>query len=143
MFSTYVRNIPNSNLLLQIEFQAGTFKVVLIHCGYGNPASGDYKEIYGEYNLKENKWSKWYLIFEKYKKYNNKDWTLEVSNNIRAMEKNLIKADSKIKPRIALDIKIGDDWYKNPAKFKDGYIEAKKLADAIFNEYETVKESNR
>lgn len=134
MFSTYVRDFPNSNLSLQIEFQAGTYKVVLIHRNYGNPKPNDYKEIYGEY--KENKWSKWYPIFEKYKN-NNKNWTLEVSNNIRAKEKGNMSG-SIIKPRIALDNKIDDDWYKNLAGFKDGYLEAKKIADQIFNEYENA-----
>lgn len=110
----------NGDLLLQVQFQDGTFKVVIIHSQYRNCNPNDYKQIYGDF--KNGQWDgQWYKMFKEAE--NKKEgWTLYKAKNLNNNQK-------KTKPRIALDKKMnGVAWYNNIEEFKKAFEEAKIFA---------------
>lgn len=131
MFVYFVGDVT-SDLKLQIEFQGGTYKVVLIHKRYEMPKAGDYKSIYGDYS---NKWDgKGFQIFSNYssRKSAPKGWKLELSKNISKAPKN---SNINPKPRIALDRSIGNDWYNKPFSFIEGFNEALSITADIKKDF--------
>jgi len=114
----------NGNLLFQIQFQNGAFKVVIIHQNYRNNKPEHFEDIYGN---KDKLDGKWYIIFNVLK--NNcgekNGWVLHKAQNI---EKN-----DNPKPRISFTKNIGSDWYTNIDEFKEGFKEAVKFAESILD----------
>ncbi len=111
----------NKDWLLQIEFQGGTYKVVLIHKNYitGNLVLSS--QIYGKYNSTINDWTG--NVYHHFKKFENNGWKV-------ALAKNLTKG--KAKPRIALDKKIKGYWYNNQNNAITTFFnEAISIADII------------
>lgn len=116
--------VDNGNLLFQIQFQNGAFKVVIIHQNYRNNKPEHFEDIYGN---KDKLDGKWYIIFNVLK--NNcgekNGWVLHKAQNI---EKN-----DNPKPRISFTKNIGSKWYTNIDKFKEGFKEAVEFAESILD----------
>ena len=115
----------NGNLLFQIQFQNGAFKVVIIHQNYRNNKPEHFEDIYGN---KDKLDGTWYKIFNDVLKNNcgkKNRWDLHKAQNI---EKN-----DNPKPRISFTKNIGSDWYKNIDKFKGGFKEAVEFAESILD----------
>ena len=115
----------NGNLLFQIQFQNGAFKVVIIHQNYRNNKPEHFEDIYGN---KDKLDGTWYKIFNDVLKNNcgEKDrWDLHKAQNI---EKN-----DNPKPRISFTKNIGSDWYTNIDKFKEGFKKAVEFAESILD----------
>lgn len=120
----------NGNLLFQIQFQNGAFKVVIIHQNYRNNKPEHFEDIYGNKDKLDSTVT-WYKIFNEFNDVlkNNcgeKDrWVLHKAQNI---EKN-----DNPKPRISFTKNIGSDWYTNIDKFKEGFKEAVEFAESILD----------
>jgi len=115
----------NGNLLFQIQFQNGAFKVVIIHQNYRNNKPEHFEDIYGN---KDKLDGTWYKIFNDVLKNNcggKEGWDLHKAQNI---EKN-----DNPKPRISFTKNIGSDWYTNKDKFKEGFKEAVEFAESILD----------
>ena len=115
----------NGNLLFQIQFQNGAFKVVIIHQNYRNNKPEHFEDIYGN---KDKLDGTWYKIFNDVLKNNcgkKNRWDLHKAQNI---EKN-----DNPKPRISFTKNIGSDWYTNIDKFKEGFKEAVEFAESILD----------
>lgn len=115
----------NGNLLFQIQFQNGAFKVVIIHQNYRNNKPEHFEDIYGNKGKLDGKW---YNIFNDV--FNNNcggknGWVLHKAQNIG-------KNDNP-KPRISFTKNIGYDWYTNIVKFKEGFKEAVEFAESILD----------
>lgn len=119
----------NGNLLFQIQFQNGAFKVVIIHQNYRNNKPEHFEDIYGNKDKLDGKWDgKWYKIFNDVLINNcggKEGWDLHKAQNI---EKN-----DNPKPRISFTKNIGSDWYTNIDKFKEGFKEAVEFAESILD----------
>ena len=114
----------NGNLLFQIQFQNGAFKVVIIHQNYRNNKPEHFEDIYGN----KDKDGKWYNIFNDVLQNNcgeKNRWDLHKAQNI---EKN-----DNPKPRISFTKNIGSDWYTNIDKFKEGFKETVEFAESILD----------
>lgn len=115
MFGTGLNNwqkIQNT-LKMQIEFQGGSFKVVLISNNINNYKGNnkaDYNKIFKSNN------GQWVSSFVK-KKGN---WTSNTKSN---------------KPRISLTKPISKDWYCNKATFVNGFNDAIQKAADIINDW--------
>jgi len=115
----------NGNLLFQIQFQNGAFKVVIIHQNYRNNKPEHFEDIYGN---KDKLDGKWYKIFNDVLINNcggKEGWDLHKAQNI---EKN-----DNPKPRISFTKNIGPEWYKNIDIFKEGFKEAVEFAKSILD----------
>lgn len=119
MFIEPIKDIGNYSL--SIEFQGGTFKVVLLHKDYIKSNSYEYtKPLY-------NKNGKVYPEFVKLAK---NGWRIAPAKNLKTGKK----------PRIALDKSIGKDWYCNLQNnnFLKIYGEAKDIADQIIRKIPSI-----
>lgn len=115
MFGTGLNNwqkIQNS-LKMQIEFQGGSFKVVLISNdikNYKGNNRGDYNKIFNSFN------GQWVCCF-----VNNKGkWTPNTKSN---------------KPRISLTKTIPKNWYSDKSTFEDGFGDAIRKAKVIIKDW--------
>lgn len=115
MFGTGLNNwqIIQNTLKMQIEFQGGSFKVVLISNNINNYKGNnkeDYNKIFDPIN------GQWVRCF-----VNNKgNWTPNTKSN---------------KPRISLTKPISKDWYYNEATFVNGFNDAIQKAADIINDW--------
>jgi hypothetical protein len=109
----------NGNLLFQIQFQNGAFKVVIIHQNYRNNKPEHFEDIYGNKDILDGKWYKIFVSGDK------EGWDLHKAQNI---EKN-----DNPKPRISFTKNIGTDWYTDINKFKEGFKEAVEFAKSILD----------
>jgi hypothetical protein len=120
MFIEPIKDIGDYSL--SIEFQGGTFKVVLLHKDYIKSNSYVYtKPLY-------DKNGKVYPLFNQLVK---NEWR-------KAQAKNL--PTGKAKPRIALDKSMGGKWYCNLQNnnFLTIYKEAKDIANQIINSIPSI-----
>lgn len=119
----------NGNLLFQIQFQNGAFKVVIIHQNYRNNKPEHFEDIYGNKDKLDGTWYNIFNnIFNDVLKNNcgeKNRWYLHKAQNI---EKN-----DNPKPRISFTKNIGSDWYTNIDKFKEGFKEAVEFAESILD----------
>lgn len=120
-----VKDSRGNDMWLQVQFQGGTFKAVLIHENYRNNQPSDYVEIYGSKsgNTWSGKWYKKFIIAEaSYTKYG---WKKRLAQRLGSIP--------YPKPRIALDKKMSiKDWYDyNDTNIVDMFI-------ALFNETKSI-----
>ena len=105
---------------LNIEFQGGTFKVVLLHKDYIKRGSSNYtKPLY----------HKVYPVFQKL--ISNSGWSIACAKNLQNPQN---PQNGTAKPRIALDKNIapkGKHWYDDLSQFNSVYVEAQILANNI------------
>ncbi len=117
MFIVNKVDINNTDFYLQIEFQGGTFKVVLIHKDYNNANSYIHTtRIYGNkvgitwngtvYNFFIDILNTSFIITQNAtnEKPQNLDWKIHCSKNL---------GKQNAKPRIAIDKSLGKKWYHN------------------------------
>lgn len=127
-FDKYAKVDDNGNLLFQIQFQNGAFKVVIIHQNYRNNKPEHFEDIYGN----KDKLGTWYKIFNDVK--NNcgekNGWVLHKAQNI---EKN-----DNPKPRISFTKNIGYDWYTKIDTFIEGFKEAVEFAERILDSKDII-----
>ena len=112
-----------SDFKLSIEFQGGTYKVVVLHNDYSNSSSYvNTNRLYNNQNVRN--------VFNH----------LAIQNGWKvAIAKNLNQQNKQPKPRIALDKNIGKDWYDNPNNaFVTVFHEAEKIADYIKKQIKTI-----
>ena len=124
-FDKYAKVDDDGNLLFQIQFQNGAFKVVIIHQNYRNNKPEHFEDIYGN---KDKLDGRWYNIFNGVLKNNcgeKNSWGLHMAQNI---EKN-----DNPKPRISFTKNIGSDWYTHIDQFKEGFKEAVEFAKSILD----------
>ena len=120
MFIEPIKDIGDYSL--SIEFQGGTFKVVLLHKDYIKSISNKLTDPLYKINGK---------VYPEFVKLAIKGWRI-------APAKNLSKG--KAKPRIALDKRIGGKWYCDLQNnnFLTIYREAKDIADYIIRKIPSI-----
>lgn len=119
MFIEPIKDIGDYSL--SIEFQGGTFKVVLLHKDYIKSNSYVYtKPLY----------DKVYPLFNQLMKMKN-GWRIALAKNL---------STGKAKPRIALDKRMGGKWYCNLQNnnFLTIYGEAKDIANQIISSIPSI-----
>lgn len=131
-YTCYTYKVSNKEMYLQVQFQGGTFKAVLIHENYRYNKSADFIEIYGA--KQGQSWNGcWYQRFikefGKLSKYKTR-WTLEPAKKLDS---------TNPKPRIALDTQMPTkQWYNyNDPKVVKMFVtlfnETEKVVDDIHN----------
>ena len=120
MFIEPIKDIGDYSL--SIEFQGGTFKVVLLHKDYIKSNSYEHtKPLY-------DKNGKVYPLFIQLR---NDKWRIAQAKN---------RSTGKAKPRIALDKRMGGKWYcyLQNNNFLTIYKEAKDIANQISNSIPSI-----
>jgi len=128
-YTYHTYTVPRSfNMYLQVQFQGGTFKAVLIHENYRYNTPADFKDIYG--TKQGQSWNGlWYqkFVIEMKELSKLKKWTLEPAKKL---------GSTNPKPRIALDTQMTKQWYNynDPDVVKEFvtlFNETKKVVDDI------------